>query len=173
MRSMRAGEPTSGTLNSPLVIYSHGNIYEMELRGQQENQRLFPLLSGVLIRGKHWFSLHCIFTFFSHFRPRSPLKYHPSQRVGICPRGRLPPLSNPGWEISMKKLIAALGFALLLAACSPMLFLHGCNKGGNDSTRLEGGGSSFVFPMMSKWAKEYEQAKKVQINYQSIGSGGG
>lgn len=39
--------------------------------------------------------------------------------------------------------------------------------------RLNGGGSTFIYPMMSKWAKEYEKAKGVQVNYQSVGSGGG
>jgi phosphate transport system substrate-binding protein len=40
-------------------------------------------------------------------------------------------------------------------------------------TRLNGGGSTFVYPMMSKWTSEYEKAKGVQVNYQAIGSGGG
>ncbi len=39
--------------------------------------------------------------------------------------------------------------------------------------RLNAGGSSFVDPMMSKWASIYDKEKGVQINYQSIGSGGG
>src|SRR5437762_11604887 len=38
---------------------------------------------------------------------------------------------------------------------------------------LSGGGSTFVYPMMSKWAAEFEKAKKTKVNYQSIGSGGG
>src|SRR5262249_83364 len=38
---------------------------------------------------------------------------------------------------------------------------------------LNGGGSSFVYPIMTKWASEYDKAKGVKINYQSIGSGGG
>lgn len=41
------------------------------------------------------------------------------------------------------------------------------------SIRINAGGSTFVFPMMSKWTSEYEKAKGVQINYQSIGSGAG
>ena len=46
---------------------------------------------------------------------------------------------------------------------------------GNNATvhRLNGGGSTFVFPMMSKWASEYDKAKGVKVNYVSIGSGGG
>ena len=41
-------------------------------------------------------------------------------------------------------------------------------------TSLNGAGSTFVYPMMSKWASEYHKLHPdVQINYQSIGSGGG
>ena len=47
----------------------------------------------------------------------------------------------------------------------------GC--GGGTEQRLNGGGSTFVYPMMSKWAGEYDKAKGVKVNYQSIGSGGG
>src|SRR5437762_2429920 len=42
-----------------------------------------------------------------------------------------------------------------------------------DEPRLNAAGSTFVYPMMSKWASIYEAEKKVQVNYQSIGSGGG
>jgi phosphate ABC transporter phosphate-binding protein len=41
------------------------------------------------------------------------------------------------------------------------------------SQKLNGGGSSFVYPMMSRWASEYDKIKGVKVNYQSIGSGGG
>jgi phosphate transport system substrate-binding protein len=38
---------------------------------------------------------------------------------------------------------------------------------------LNGAGSTFVYPMMSKWAADYDKAKGVEVNYLSIGSGGG
>lgn len=38
---------------------------------------------------------------------------------------------------------------------------------------LTGAGSSFVYPVMSKWASVYHEKTKVQVNYQSIGSGAG
>jgi phosphate transport system substrate-binding protein len=42
------------------------------------------------------------------------------------------------------------------------------------SGALTGAGSTFVNPLMSKWSKEYHTLHpNVQINYQSIGSGGG
>jgi phosphate transport system substrate-binding protein len=39
--------------------------------------------------------------------------------------------------------------------------------------RINTGGATFVYPMMTKWAEEYKKAKGVEVNYQSIGSGGG
>jgi phosphate transport system substrate-binding protein len=40
--------------------------------------------------------------------------------------------------------------------------------------RLNGAGSTFVYPLMSRWSSDYQKiAPMVQINYQSIGSGGG
>lgn len=38
---------------------------------------------------------------------------------------------------------------------------------------LSGAGSTFVYPLLSQWAHEYSQLYRVQVNYQSIGSGGG
>ncbi len=38
---------------------------------------------------------------------------------------------------------------------------------------VTGAGASFVYPAMSKWSADYKGAKNKQVNYQSIGSGGG
>lgn len=39
---------------------------------------------------------------------------------------------------------------------------------------INGAGASFPYPLLSKWSFEYSKLKpNVQINYQSIGSGGG
>lgn len=41
-------------------------------------------------------------------------------------------------------------------------------------TVVNGAGSTFIYPMFSKWSEEYHKMKPdIQINYQSIGSGGG
>ncbi|HEY9165140.1 MAG TPA: phosphate ABC transporter substrate-binding protein PstS [Candidatus Kryptonia bacterium] len=41
-------------------------------------------------------------------------------------------------------------------------------------TVVNGAGSTFVYPLFSKWSEEYHKMKPdIQINYQSIGSGGG
>ncbi|MDE3061358.1 MAG: phosphate ABC transporter substrate-binding protein PstS, partial [Pseudomonadota bacterium] len=63
---------------------------------------------------------------------------------------------------SLMTLIALMLCALIMVAGSALA-----------DDRLNGGGSTFVYPIMSKWASEYEKAKHVQVNYQSIGSGGG
>src|ERR1700733_8890685 len=38
---------------------------------------------------------------------------------------------------------------------------------------LNGAGSTFIYPLMSKWSYEYNNKFGTEINYQSIGSGGG
>ena len=38
---------------------------------------------------------------------------------------------------------------------------------------ITGAGASFVFPVMTRWSADYNQASGVRVNYQSIGSGGG
>jgi phosphate transport system substrate-binding protein len=40
-------------------------------------------------------------------------------------------------------------------------------------TNLNGAGATFPYPIYSKWFNEFQKAQGVQINYQSIGSGGG
>ncbi len=60
----------------------------------------------------------------------------------------------------MIRRIALLCLALAVPACA--------------QTTLNGAGATFPYPMYSKWFSEYHKAHSdVQINYQSIGSGGG
>ena len=66
----------------------------------------------------------------------------------------------------MKK-IAAFAISASLA-----LSLTACSSGSNDK-HITGAGSSFIYPVLSVWAKDYYQQKSVQVNYQAIGSGGG
>ena len=61
---------------------------------------------------------------------------------------------------SIKSRIALLGLAAAMA-----FNVHAEN--------VTGAGASFVYPIMSKWTADYRNATKVQVNYQSIGSGGG
>ena len=42
-----------------------------------------------------------------------------------------------------------------------------------DATTITGAGSTFVYPVLSRWASDYKKSAGDEINYQSIGSGGG
>jgi len=42
-----------------------------------------------------------------------------------------------------------------------------------NATDVTGAGSSFVFPVLSKWSAAYAEKSGTRVNYQSIGSGGG
>ncbi len=46
-----------------------------------------------------------------------------------------------------------------------------CNAAG--PTAISGAGATFPYPIYSAWAHEYQKKTSVQLNYQSIGSGGG
>ena len=41
------------------------------------------------------------------------------------------------------------------------------------ATDITGAGSSFVYPVLSKWSAAYAEKTGNHLNYQSIGSGGG
>ncbi len=69
------------------------------------------------------------------------------------------------------------GHALCLASTLLVVFT-GCksSSGGSEgqSVELNGAGSTFVYPVMSRWTSSFSNAhSNVRINYQSIGSGGG
>jgi len=62
----------------------------------------------------------------------------------------------------LKKLSATLSLLLLLLLPSAA------------QTKLNGAGATFPYPIYSKWFNEYhQQHPDIEINYQSIGSGGG
>jgi len=74
---------------------------------------------------------------------------------------------------------------LLAAVIMTALVLYGCGgekKAGEQAgqpaakakvEKLDGAGASFPYPVYSQWAYKYGKETGVQINYQSIGSGGG
>ncbi len=53
--------------------------------------------------------------------------------------------------------------------------ISGCKSGGGQQhVMLSGAGSTFVYPVMTRWTEAFQQSHpEAQINYQSIGSGGG
>ena len=80
----------------------------------------------------------------------------------------------------MKVLYRTLAAATLVSA---FLFVLACNsnKSGvvspnanGSPNNITGAGSTFVYPVMSRWIADYQKSNpSIQINYQSIGSGGG
>ena len=75
-------------------------------------------------------------------------------------------------DLSMILLSAALVLASLVAFnCSPSSAVP---VPAPDSIMLNGAGATFPYPIYSKWFSDYNKIHSdIQINYQSIGSGGG
>ncbi len=68
---------------------------------------------------------------------------------------------------------ARLTLVVLAAAVLAGIGCSGVGGGSGEAKRLNGEGSTFVYPLMTKWASEYDKAKGVQVNYKSTGSGAG
>jgi phosphate transport system substrate-binding protein len=69
------------------------------------------------------------------------------------------------------RILAVAAAALLAAAC-------GTNEGNQaqraaGTQQITGAGSTFVYPVLSAWAADYQKQSGTSVNYQSIGSGGG
>jgi phosphate transport system substrate-binding protein len=57
-----------------------------------------------------------------------------------------------------------VGLALFASLCGTLALAE---------TRINAAGATFPYPIYSKWFSEFKSEKGVEINYQSIGSGGG
>jgi phosphate transport system substrate-binding protein len=76
----------------------------------------------------------------------------------------VPPLHST--EIRMTRTTRLrLGLATTLFAASLCL--------ASQAAEITGAGSSFVYPVLSKWSAAYNEKTGNKVNYQSIGSGGG
>lgn len=64
----------------------------------------------------------------------------------------------------MRMVLAAVALTALLGSAAPSEA---------QGITLNGAGATFPFPLYSKWSQVYAAERGVQINYQSIGSGGG
>lgn len=76
----------------------------------------------------------------------------------------------------MRTPVVLSGKACLAVFATAMsVGLTACHSGGeSQSVQLSGAGSTFVYPVMSRWTQEFRTRNaNIQINYQSIGSGGG
>ena len=75
------------------------------------------------------------------------------------------PLSSKSLRLSAFVVISTC--TLIALACSG-------NKTGGGAVKLQGAGATFPNPLYQKWISEFDKANpNVQIDYQSIGSGGG
>lgn len=63
----------------------------------------------------------------------------------------------------------------LAVAAAALAGVVGCKSSGGPKTiQISGAGSSFVYPVMTRWIQDFSRAHpNIEINYQSIGSGGG
>ncbi len=62
----------------------------------------------------------------------------------------------------------------LLAAALTALAALSASTGQAQTIQINGAGATFPYPIYSKWFSEYNKLHPdVEINYQSIGSGGG
>ena len=82
----------------------------------------------------------------------------------------------------MQKPLSFLSFAFLAAFVAASAIVAGCGgKSGSaadstaaaNSNTLTGAGSTFINPIMTNWASEYQKADSISVNYQSVGSGAG
>jgi phosphate transport system substrate-binding protein len=73
------------------------------------------------------------------------------------------------------RLATSVAAVLVVGACqSPSRELPGLVARVSAQTQINGAGATFPYPIYSKWFAEYNKLhSNVQINYQSIGSGGG
>jgi phosphate transport system substrate-binding protein len=82
---------------------------------------------------------------------------------------------------SIKTIVLGLTTAILLASIIAVSMsvksfeqILPSQSGGGGQSTINGAGSTFVFPLMDTWRTDYQKVKpSVNINYQSIGSGGG
>ena len=71
----------------------------------------------------------------------------------------------------MKRMMLAVSAAALVtSACGTKT---GTNEGPGGAAQITGAGSTFVYPVLSAWAADYQKQSGTSVNYQSIGSGGG
>src|SRR5690606_9721257 len=78
--------------------------------------------------------------------------------------------------------LLALSVSIALAACGgesatslPNADSAAQASGAGDqvAAQITGAGATFIFPLVSRWSADYNAATGHQVNYQSIGSGGG
>jgi phosphate transport system substrate-binding protein len=71
-------------------------------------------------------------------------------------------------------LPAIVAFGLILLSCNSGQQSTAVNPGSGNAKLITGAGSTFIYPVMTQWVSAFRTSHpEVEINYQSIGSGGG
>jgi len=79
-------------------------------------------------------------------------------------------------SLPVRPTLSILSLALALAACGGEEAPRDAAATGGDATppaQITGAGATFIFPLVTRWSADYNAATGAQVNYQSIGSGGG
>ena len=79
------------------------------------------------------------------------------------------PIGSSGYSGVLVSFVLVSLFALV--ACNTS---RSSSTAGTSSNQIIGAGSTFIYPVMTRWINAFQTTHPgVQINYQSIGSGGG
>jgi phosphate transport system substrate-binding protein len=70
-------------------------------------------------------------------------------------------------------MMLAIAAAALLAGCGTKSTDNSAQGTASSAQQVTGAGSTFVYPVLSAWAADYQKQSGTSVNYQSIGSGGG
>jgi phosphate transport system substrate-binding protein len=73
-------------------------------------------------------------------------------------------------RLAIAGTMVALAMAVLIGKVNKT---QAADPPSNTMSSLTGAGSTWVYPLVAKWAAAYQQKTGTQVNYQSIGSGGG
>ncbi|HEY8846345.1 MAG TPA: phosphate ABC transporter substrate-binding protein PstS, partial [Candidatus Limnocylindrales bacterium] len=91
--------------------------------------------------------------------------------TSACAGGTLAPASSAATQSNPPSTApSASDPATSQVATSAETLTYRCSKGDG---QLNGAGSTFIFPLLSKMGEDYNTKCGVKLNYQSIGSGGG
>ena len=75
--------------------------------------------------------------------------------------------------MNVRRLLSLTLVGLFVAACKPEGAETGSGSSAKSDVKLTGAGSSFAYPLYSRWAADYLTKTGAQVNYQSKGSGAG
>src|SRR5690348_5193158 len=73
-------------------------------------------------------------------------------------------------EECVKVMILAVAAAALLTAACGAKSGNQSNQATGAAQQVTGAGSTFVYPVLSAWAADYQKQSGTSVNYQSIGS---